>query len=124
MKFEEAINALCRYEMDCHRKDIASDDSRNNLIRERMAAAKAKDQSSSGTLNALKARLGLKVSVGLAHSTLSFAHTLPQPTLDGWSEPTKVVEFVLFKSLPDSSPVIVPRKCQPFVSILVTDVLC
>jgi hypothetical protein len=123
-KLEEAIDALCRYEMDCHHKDPVSDDSFEKTIRERMAAAKAKDQSSSSTLNALKEKLRLKVSVGLACSIMSYAHTSPQPTPAGWSGPTRVVEFVLFKSLPDSSPIIVPRRCQPFASILVTEVPC
>lgn len=123
-KLEEAIDALCHYEMDSHRKDPVSDDSRDKSIRERMAAAKAKDQSSSSTLNALKEKLRSKVSFGLTYSILCYAHACPQPSPHGWSEPTNVVEFVLFKSLPDSSPIIVPRKCQPLASILVTDVLC
>jgi len=76
-KLEEAIDALCHYEMDCHPRDPVSGDSRDKAIRERMAAAKAKDQSSSSTLNALKERLRSKVSVGLACSILSYAHTCP-----------------------------------------------
>jgi len=77
MKFEEAINALCHYEMNCHPKDPVSDGSRNTLIRERMAAARAKDQSSSSTLNALKDKLRSKVSVGLAPSIFVFCSYVP-----------------------------------------------
>jgi hypothetical protein len=72
MKLEEAINALCQYEIDCHRRDTVSGGSCNKRIRERMTAAKAKDQSASSTLNALKEKLRLKVSVGLAHSIFVF----------------------------------------------------
>ena len=67
MMLEEAINELCHYEMDCHRGGPVSDDSRNESIRERMAAAKAKDRPSSSTLNALKKKLRSKVRLGLAH---------------------------------------------------------
>ena len=83
MKFEEAINALCHYEMDCHRKNPASDDSHNKLIRERMAAARAKDQSSSSTFNALKEKLRLKVSVGLAPYIFVFCSYAPSAD-PGW----------------------------------------
>ena len=74
---EEAINALCDYEMNCHLRDPMSDDSRDKVIRERMAVAKAKDQSSSSILNALKEKLRSKVSVEVAHSILSSAYTCP-----------------------------------------------
>ena len=68
MKLEEAINALCHYEMDCHHGVPASDDRRHMSIRERMTVAKAKDLPSSSTLNALKEKLRSKVRLGLAHS--------------------------------------------------------
>jgi len=83
MKFEEAINALCHYEMDCHRKDMASDDSRNSFIRERMAAAKAKDQSSSSMLNALKEKLCSKVGVGPRPYIFVFCSYVPSAD-PGW----------------------------------------
>jgi hypothetical protein len=107
--FERAIRALCDYERDCYLKDLVSDDRRGRTVRERMAAAKAKDKDSSTTLNALKERL-TKVRVALA--TLPSAHTCPQPTPDGWSESQEVVTFFLFKSLPDNAPLVVQRECQ------------
>lgn len=83
MKLEEAINALCQYEIDCHRREPVSDDSCDKRIRERMTAAKAKDQSASGILNALKEKLRLKVSVELAHSIFVFRSYVPSAD-SGW----------------------------------------
>jgi hypothetical protein len=69
-RFENAINALIGYEMDCHRQTAASDGGRRaNSVRERMDAAKAKDKSSSATLNTLKEKSRMKVRVAPAHVT-------------------------------------------------------
>jgi hypothetical protein len=110
-RFEKAINALIDYEMDCHRKTAAEDGRRTNSVRERMDAAKAKDKSSSSTLNALKEKSRMKVRVALAHVTLAFcSFACRQATPDEWSEPTQVVDFLLFKSLPDEAPIVVQRE--------------
>jgi hypothetical protein len=109
-KFEAATNALSRYEEDCRGRDPVPDHRRANTVRERMTTAKEKDKSSSNKLNAMKETLRMTVSV--AHAILPSAHTCPQPNPDGWSKPTEVVKFLIFKSLPDDAPVVVNRERQ------------
>ncbi|KAI9507836.1 hypothetical protein F5148DRAFT_1284720 [Russula earlei] len=91
-KFETAIDTLSAYEAVYHPKDSMSNDSHMKTVRERMTEATKKDKSSSGILNTLKEKLQMK------------------PAPDAWSEPTKVVEFLLFKSLPDDKPTIVKQE--------------
>jgi hypothetical protein len=74
---------------------------------ERMEAAKAEDKSASKLLNGLKEMLCLKVR--LKHTTPSHINTVPQASDDKKSNPM-IVEFHLFKSLPDKSPTIVRRE--------------
>ncbi|KAH9955996.1 hypothetical protein BC827DRAFT_1271203 [Russula dissimulans] len=91
-KFEMAIEMLGRYETAYHPKDPTLDNGRAKTVRERMEEATTKDKSSSGILNTLKEKLRMK------------------PALDGESEPTTIVEFLLFKSLPDNNPTIVKQE--------------
>ena len=99
---------LHRYETKWHSRDPSC--SKFLTVSERMAAAKAKDGSTSSTLNALKEKLGMQVR--FRHATLASAHTDSQPVPAGWSKPTTVVEFILFKSLPDARPTLVKREHQ------------
>lgn len=98
-KFATAIEALGCYERlyhpGCHTTTVC----------EKMAAAKAKDKSTSTVLNVLKETCQ---KVSLAHLTPTHTKTVPQ--LINESEPTTVVEFLLFKSLPEKSPAIVQRE--------------
>ena len=98
-KFATAIEALGCYEKlyhpGCHTKSVC----------EKMAAAKSKDKSTSTVLNVLKETCQ---KVSLAHLTPPHTKTVPQ--LIHESEPTTVVEFLLFKSLPEKSPTIVQRE--------------
>jgi hypothetical protein len=72
-RFEKAINALIDYETDCHCNSAPSDGGRRaNSVRERMDAARAKDKSSSTTLNTLKEKSRMKVMVSPAHVTSVF----------------------------------------------------
>ena len=48
---------------------------------------------------------------------LSRAHTRSQPVPAGWSKPTTIVDFVIFKSLPDNNPTVVKRKNQLTMSL-------
>ena len=84
--------------------------SKSLTVNERMAAAKAKDGSTSSTLNTLKEKL--RMQVRFRHATLARAHTDSQPVPAGWSKPTTVVEFLIFKSLPDARPTLVKREHQ------------
>jgi len=61
--FERATEALSRYEMRYHPKDPRSkgSDSRLKTVRQRMAMAQVKDETSSTILNRLKEKLSLKV---------------------------------------------------------------
>jgi hypothetical protein len=110
-KFEMAIEMLGRYETAYHPKDPTLDNGRAKTVRERMEEATTKDKSSSGILNTLKEKLRMKVR--FAHPpSLCRTHAYRQPALDGESEPTTIVEFLLFKSLPDNNPTIVKREYQ------------
>lgn len=84
--------------------------SKSLAVNERMATAKAKDGSTSSTLNALKEKL--RMQVRFRHATLASAYTDSQPVPAGWKKPTTVVEFLLFKSLPDARPTLVKREHQ------------
>ncbi|KAH9955998.1 hypothetical protein BC827DRAFT_1234259 [Russula dissimulans] len=81
-RFEKAIESLSDYEKQYHFKET---------VTQTMAAAKAKDKSSLSAINTLKEKSGMK------------------PNPDGWSEPTTVVDFHLFKSLPDDNPTVVQQ---------------
>ncbi|KAH9995276.1 hypothetical protein BJV77DRAFT_238691 [Russula vinacea] len=91
-RFRWATEVLHHYEMKWHPRDPSC--SKSLAVNERMAAAKAKDGSTSSTLNALKEKLRM------------------QPVPAGWKKPTTVVEFLLFKSLPDARPTLVKREHQ------------
>lgn len=105
-KFERALEALGCYETDL------SDNGRTNTatVRERMKTAKAKDKSSSTTIFNLWKKMKLSPKVRLVRTTSPHANAKPQATEDERSEPTTIVEFLLLKSLPDNSPIIVKRK--------------
>jgi len=95
-RFEKAINAMIDYEMDCHRKTAASDGGRRaNSVRERMDAAKAKDKSSSTTLNALKEKARMKVRVALADVTSAFCSlpVLSRSRMDGRNQRKSSISF-------------------------------
>ncbi|KAI9507837.1 hypothetical protein F5148DRAFT_63791 [Russula earlei] len=89
-KFETAIATLSAYEAVNHPKDPMTSDSHMKTVRERMSEATTKDKSSSGILNTLKEKL--------------------KPAPVAWSDPTTVVEFLLFKSLPDDNPTVVKQE--------------
>ncbi|KAI0251685.1 hypothetical protein BJV78DRAFT_417870 [Lactifluus subvellereus] len=82
VKFEEAVRLLSDYEKNYHFRPEATN------VAKRVGEAKLKDTSSSTIISKL------------FHA---------KPTEDGYSEPTTVVEFLLHKSLPDSSPTIVTQ---------------
>ncbi|KAH9955997.1 hypothetical protein BC827DRAFT_819595 [Russula dissimulans] len=101
-KFEMAIKMLGRYETAYHPKDPDLDNGRAKTVRERMEEATRKDKSS-GILNTRKQKSHMK------------------PALDGESEPTTIVGFLLFKSLPDNNPTIVKQELR--TGATVTEVL-
>jgi hypothetical protein len=95
-RFEKAINALIDYEMDCHRKIAVSDGGRraNSLsVRERMDPARAKDKSSSTTLNALKEKSRMKVRIALAHVTSAYSFPVSQFQKNGRNQRKSSTSF-------------------------------
>jgi hypothetical protein len=86
-KFARAISALCDYEKDCYLKDRVSDDRRGHTVRERMAAAGAKDKGALSALNVLKEKLrSTKVRVALHWYMLPCPLLIPalsRPQMDG-----------------------------------------
>ncbi|KAI9459809.1 hypothetical protein F5148DRAFT_1377460 [Russula earlei] len=81
---------LSAYEAVNHPSDPMSDGSHMKTVRDRMTEATTKDRSSSGILNTLKEKL--------------------KPAPDAWSDPTTVVEFLLFESLPHDNPTVVKQE--------------
>ncbi|KAI9508729.1 hypothetical protein F5148DRAFT_1283665 [Russula earlei] len=73
-----------------HPKDPMSDGSHVKTVCDRMTEATTKDKSSLGILNTLKEKL--------------------KPAPDAWSDPTTVVEFLLFESLPHDNPTVVKQE--------------
>jgi len=98
-KFETAIKVLDEYHVEYHPERSAS------KLSERMAEARKNDRSSLTILNRLKETFRVRGEVcafALPHSDTSFQPIEP--------EPTRIVEFLLHKTLPDRSPTIVKRK--------------
>ncbi|KAI0288281.1 hypothetical protein BC826DRAFT_1107873 [Russula brevipes] len=83
-KFAEAIDELSFYESVFRPRQPKT-------VAETMEAAKSKDKTSLITLDTLKEKLW------------------KEPTPEGWSEPTKVVDFVLCNALPDDKPTVVQQ---------------
>ena len=107
-KFKKAIRALIAYGAKYYPyKDVA----------ERMEKAKAVDKSSLKLLNRLKENFLVRE---LAHLLSSCRDTNAdsQPLKE---ELTKIVEFHLYKSLPDKSPTIVKRELTLSRSSMVSD---
>lgn len=104
-KFARAIEVLSHYEEHHHPRHA---NAKTASVSERMVAAKDKDKSTSTVLNVLKEMLCQKVR--LAHIIPHHTNTITQAADDKQSEPTTVVEFLLFKSLPDKNPTIVRRE--------------
>jgi hypothetical protein len=97
--FEAAIKTLYEYHVEYHPEHPASN------IRDRMAGAREKDKSSLTILNRLKGRFPVRGEVcafALSHSDTYFQPVDP--------EPTRIVEFLLHKTLPDRRPTIVKSK--------------
>ncbi|KAH9978325.1 hypothetical protein BJV74DRAFT_141402 [Russula compacta] len=80
-KFKKAIKVLSNYEKEWRFKET---------VTERMTEAKTRDKAILAMLNVLKKE-----------------KSKMEPTPDCWSEPTNVVEFHLFRSLPDDKPTVV-----------------
>ena len=96
-KFKKAIDALRDYETEYHSKKI---------VTERMENAEKVDKSSSKFLNRLKESSWVRKKLALfcRHTDVDY-----QPINE---KPTKIVEFYIHKSLPDSHPVIEKRECR------------
>jgi hypothetical protein len=58
--------------------------------------------------DALRAKLQMKVGLALVVAPLTANHS--QKTRNGFVEPTRVVEFLLLRSLPDHAPIVVKRE--------------
>jgi hypothetical protein len=107
-KFKDAIDVLVAFERDFSSAEPVLDQQRDGIA-SRMAAAMAKDRSRSNHRN---------VSVRLPLVTLPLAADEPQSTSNQWPGEQRVVEFVLFRSLPDDKPIVVLRECGLFVFVL------
>jgi hypothetical protein len=93
-KFKMAIDALRDYETKYHL---------NKVVTVRMEKAEEVDKSSSELLNRLKSfRVRKKLALFCRHTDVDY-----QPMKE---EPTKIVEFHIHKSLPDSHPAIQKRE--------------
>jgi hypothetical protein len=103
--FKRAIDELARYEMECH----TSQRRRIVNVKERMAAAKAKDITFSSVWDFLKNMFSPKVRLGRIQ-LFHLINNCFQATDNKHPEPTKVVEFLLLRSLPDPRPIVVKRE--------------
>jgi hypothetical protein len=91
-KFKMAVEALSRHE----KKKSPS----RETVATTMEAAKARDKSSLTFLNKMKEKLPRKLRIGKSS-------TDPQPPVE---VPTRTVEFLIHKSLPDRNPTVVKSK--------------
>jgi hypothetical protein len=98
-KIVTAIKVLDEYHVEYYPERSASN------LRNRMAEARQTDQSSSTILNRLKETFRVRGEVcafALSHSDTYFQPVDP--------EPTRIVEFLLHKTLPDRRPTSVKSK--------------
>ena len=95
--FKEAVNMLSDYERKYHSKS-------EETVSRRMEKAEEEDKSSLKVLNRLKEAFCVReTSTFLCRNTKASSQPLEE-------EPTKTVEFLLHKSLPDKRPTVVKRK--------------
>jgi hypothetical protein len=109
-KFREAIHLLSGFDMDPLSEDpmsgpaIGGTDTRN--------VKSDKSKSPSTILHALKENLHAKVKFPSVSLSLDVDES--QPMGNEWPKLTRVVEFHLLSSLPDSHPIVVKRGCHAF----------
>jgi hypothetical protein len=100
--FEAAIKALDGYHVKYHPERSPS-----NLC-DRMAEARENDQSSSATLNRLKETFCVREK--FPPSIRRYPDTTDSQPIE--PQPTRIVEFLIHKSLPDRHPTSVKRMCR------------
>lgn len=107
-KFKEAIHLLSGFEKDFSSKDLALDSNISGVVTGK-AKMSNKSESPLATLYALKKNL--HANVRLLFVSLPLYADEFQPMGNELSELTRVVEFHLLSSLPDTHPIIVKRGC-------------